>query len=301
MLGWGYQICVAVLLLGHSPENGVLAGETGWKKVFELPDSQGSLRTVWADADGWITAGAQIIVMNRNGRVVSTPEPGRTILGLASTRDGLFALGFDQVILRFDGNRWVEEHYSALPPTATRRQRVAAILQGAHVFGAGKEAATGAYGPWRVLLRRSDHSWVDPTEADRYRMNVLAEFGPEFPLPAACALAAWFWLDDREGWFTCHGGRSFRYNAGATTDTGKVPRTCHDGADGLAAIRKDLYLLCDGKIWKSSGERWDLVSGIKKVLAIAGNTHCLFAVTLGSVWQSCAEPSDRPEASKARK
>jgi hypothetical protein len=266
-----------------------------------VSDSQASLRTVWADADGWIAAGAQIIVMSRNGHVASTPEPGRTILGISSTKDGLFALGFDQAILRFDGNRWMEEHFSALPPTATHRQRVAAILQGAQVFGTGKDAATGAYGPWRVLLRRGDHSWVEPPEADRYRMNMLAEVGPEFSRPTACALAAWFWLDDREGWFTCHGGRSFRYESGVTTDTGKVPGACHDGGDGVAAAGKDLYLLCDGKLWKSSGERWALVSGLKDILAIAGNTRCLFAVTLGSVWQSCADPSDGSEASKTRK
>ncbi len=283
-----FQVCVVVLLLDLSSTGEARAGDVAWRKVFGLSGSQASFRTVWADAVGWIAGGDQIIVMNRNGRVASTPEPGRTIVGLASTRDGLFAMGFDQAILRFDGTRWVEEHFTILAPTATRRQRVAAILRGARVFGTGKDAATAAFGPWRVLVRRGDHTWLDPSETDRYRMNMLAQFGPDFSRPASCALAAWFWLDDHEGWFTCHGGRSFRYAAGATAETGKVPGACHQGGDDLAAVGTDLYLLCDGKLWKSSGEHWDRVSGPKDMIAVAGNTHCLFAVTLGSVWESCS-------------
>lgn len=294
-------LCVVALMLGLLPTDGARGGEVEWRKTFDLPDSRTSFRTIWADAEGWIAAGAQIIVVRRNGQVKSSPQPGRTILSISSTSDGLFALGFDQAILRFDKGLWIEEHFSGSPPATTRRQRVAALLYGARVFDTGKGAATGAYGPWRVLLRQGDHTWVDPPETERYRLDTFALLGPDSPRPARCIRSEWLWLDDREAWFTCQDGRSFRTNGTTTGSTGKIPGACQGVGDGLATVGAKAYLLCDGKLWKSSRERWDRVSGLKDILAIAGNTHCLFAVTLGSVWESCAEPSDGSEASKTGK
>ena len=302
MRQWKRQVCVIALLLGLRPHDWAHAAEVEWRKVFELPTAGAAFRTVWADAGGWVAAGAQIIAMNRNGRVESTPEPERTILSIASTNDGLFALGFEQLILRLDKNRWVEEHYSALPPTAGRRQRVAGLLYGARVFETGKGTMTGAYGPWRVLLRWADHTWADPSESERSRLDSFALLGPESPRPARCARSEWLWLDDHEGWFACQDGRSFRTGSTTTIPTGDIPGVCQGVADDVASVGTKVYLLCQRKLWESSSERWDRVSGLKDILAIAGNTRCLFAVTLRSVWERCTEPpSGSTDASKTRK
>jgi hypothetical protein len=293
-------LCLAIVLFSVSPEKDAHAGETGWRKIFELPDPQGLFLTIWADADDWVAAGRNIVVRSHGGRVESTAEPGRAIVGLASTRDGLFAVGAEEAILRLNDSRWVEEHFSPLPPTATRRQRYGSTLQGARVFGAGKDAVIGAYGPVRVLLRRGDHTWYEPPENDRYRLWTLALLGPDIRRPAGCARAEWIWLGVREGWFTCHGGRSFRYDEEVTTATGKVPAACHEAADDVATVGRVVYLLCDNRLWRSSDERWTRVSGLKDIVAIAGGTDCLLAVTTSSVWESCAEPAGGSEASKTR-
>jgi hypothetical protein len=271
----------------------VRAEEIGWTKAFELTGPPASFVTVGASAEGWMAAGAEIIVVSRNGRIESTREPGRTILRLASTGDGLFGLGLDQLILHFDGGRWVDEHLVPPSSASTRRQRIAAILYGARVFGSGNNAVTAAFGPWSVLIRGRDHTWTNAPKNERYRLNMLAQTGPDIPRPAGCALAAWLWLSDDEGWFTCHDGRSFRHGAGGNTPTGRVPGTCDDAGEGIAVVGKDLYLLCGGNVWRSSHERWDRVPAPKDIQAIAGGPTCLYAVTNRSVWASCAKLADK--------
>jgi hypothetical protein len=147
---------------------------------------------------------------------------------------------------------------------------------------------TAAFGPWSVLLRGRDHTWTNPPESERYRLVMLAQTGPDIPRPAGCAPAAWLWLSDDEGWFTCHGGRSFRYGAGGTTPTGTVPGACQDAGDGITMVGPDVYLLCAGKVWRSLHERWQPVPAPKDIKAIAGGPTCLYAVTKRSVWASCA-------------
>lgn len=283
------SLALGALVMAIGRVQPVCAEEIRWTKAFELTGPPASFATVGAGAEGWMAAGVEIIVVSRNGRIESTREPGRTILRLASTRDGVFGLGLDQLILHFEGGRWVDEHFVPPPSASTRRQRIAAILYGARVFGSGNNAVTAAFGPWSVLLRGRDHTWANPPEEERYRLNVLAQTGPDIPRPAGCALAAWLWLSDDEGWFTCHGGRSFRHEAGATMSTGTVPGACHDAGEGIAVVGKDVYLLCEGNVWRSSQERWDRVSAPKDIQAIAGGPACLYAVTKRSVWASCAK------------
>jgi hypothetical protein len=264
----------------------------GWSKVFELAGPPASFETVGASAEGWMAAGPEVIVVSRRGRIESTREPGRTILSLASTGDGIFALGLDQLVLHFDGGRWIDEHFTPSPSASTRRQRIAAILYGAHTFGSGISAVTAAFGPRSVLLRGRDHTWTSPPEGERYRLIMLAQTGPDIPRPAGCALAAWLWVSDDEGWFTCHGGRSFRHGPGGTTPTGKVPAACQDAGDGIAVVGRNVYLLCAGNLWKSLRERWTRVPGPKDLQAVAGGPTCLYAVTKSAVWESCAKSAD---------
>jgi hypothetical protein len=286
------SVVLGALVSAVALSQSVRAKEIGWTKVFELSGRPASFATVTASTEGWMAAGAEVVVVSRHGRIESTREPGRTILRLASTRDGIFGLGLDQVILHFDDGRWIDEHFSPPPSPSTRSQRIAAILYGARVVGSGNNAVTAAFGPWSVLLRGRDHTWTSPPEGERDRLVTLAQTGPDIPRPAGCALAAWLWLGDDEGWFTCHGGRSFRHGAGGITPTGTVPGACDDAGDGIAVVGKDVYLLCAGGVWRSLHERWTRVPAPKGIKAIAGSPTCLYAVTTSSVLENCAKSAN---------
>lgn len=90
-----------------------VVGAPGWEKQFTLEETGADLRTVWAAENGvWIAAGRNVVVRHDVAGVTTERLVGRTILGIGGRpRYGLYALGTDQLVLRLDGKKWVEEHF----------------------------------------------------------------------------------------------------------------------------------------------------------------------------------------------
>ena len=264
------------------------AASPTWERAYELTRSGSWLSSLAVDGDAWIAAGKEILV--RGGAKISTElVPGKTILGLSKTSQGVIALGADQLIMRFDGKVWVEEHFAPAPAKTSSRLKYALVLHSARDLANSPTPALVGYGPRGVLVRHADGAWVSPPENERDRLSRLAQLGPEGAAPLHCAPDAWRWLSGDRGWLTCHDGRSFLREGSAARATGSLPKPCRTSVDALDERGRDIYLLCDGELWRSSNERWARVPAPKGLRALAASDQCLFTADEKSVWKSCSK------------
>jgi hypothetical protein len=245
------------------------------------------LSAVWAGScENWFAAGKGVLV---NAGVVER-RPGLDILGLEWPNQfgvGLLALGRDQLILQFDGKKWVQEHY--LPKRPQGRRDEDALHRLSTLVG------IAAYGPSLVLVReRTNSTWTAPPERDRERLLNIFQPGPETrPLPG-CTVAHSTTFDAFRDWFTCQDGRSFLSTrppegvGGQMTATGEAPRVCRDGLLDLRARGEELYALCkNGTLWNPASPRWRRVPAPPDLRSISVTQDCIFAASTRAVWRSC--------------
>jgi hypothetical protein len=288
-----------VALLAGGGKNG--DAEPSWEKLYDLGAAENWLSSLHAEGDQWFAGGKEILI--KGGPAGASPEahPGKTILGLSSTPNGLFALGADQLILRLDGKAWNEEHFTAPPARPTARTKYAAILHSADALGTEEAAPLVAYGPRGVLIREPDGSWVAPAEPERARLSRLAQQGPRKLVPPKCAPYGWHWLPADRGWLTCHGGRTFVIENSGARATGSLPKVCADGGEGLAERGSELYTLCAGRLWKSGAGRWTAVPAPADLRALAATPRCLFVASERAVWRSCSSRQAPLPSRRARR
>jgi hypothetical protein len=243
----------------------------------------------------WFTGGRWGVAWNTASGVQRHETPGRAILGLfadAKTGD-LFALGNDELVLRFDSKDWVQEHVGPKPKRKGRGADIVYSGLRADVAGASRVLA---WGPWLVLVRQPDGTWVLPPEPDRQNLSDLGQGGPSFDLPPGCAKAGWFSVGGGRGLFDCHDGRSFLYDNGKVFPKGKLPRDCTKAFDGVAYGQGEVFAACGaGKLWKTTGDVWRLFAtfkGEKEIAALAVTDECVFVGGRQTVWRTCT-PSNK--------
>ena len=158
--------------------------------------------------------------------------------------------------------------------------------------GHGKAAgpAIVAVGPERVLERRGDGSWSAPPAVERERL-ILASVGDPLPVPT-CHGGPWFWLGAGRAWFACDDLRTFRYDKGKITPTGKRPSSCRRVKDA-ATLDSEVQVVCaDNRLWEAQGRTWQAVAPpegedrVYSALSVAGN--CVFLAGRRTVWRRCA-------------
>jgi hypothetical protein len=261
-----------------------------WEKLYEPIVEGATLGAVWADESGWFAGGDGVLVGGRDATARAQLSTKRNVTGFAGTdRVRLFALGFNELVLRFDGDRWIEEHFVADPPRGRRGRDLPELLQFATVLTVGVTPSTVAFGPWLVLLRHDDDgTWHHLPEVEREQALRLADDGPAFRRPAGCALASWSWVTPAQGMFSCHDGRAFAYRAGQLTPLGRLPgRRCRGVLDHPRLHRGTAYTICDGRLWRSTEGRWARLPGPERTRDFAVTDRCLYAVTPAAVWRRC--------------
>jgi hypothetical protein len=289
------RFALAAALLAGGP-GAARAEEPGWEKLFDV--GRGAwLAAVYAEGDQWFAGGKEVLVKGGPVGATAEPRPGKTILGLKGGPAGLLALGADQLILRFDGKTWVQEHFTAPPARPTPRTSYASVLHSSNTLGASGPLV--AYGPRAVLVRQPDGRWTAPAEPERERLSRLAQQGPRGHVPPRCAPYGWFWLPGDRGLLTCHGGRTFVIEKDRDQAAGTLPRSCADSGEALAERARALYMLCAGHLWRSGEGRWTAVAAPSDLRAVAATPRCLFVASDRSVWKSCA-PAPSPTPRRAR-
>lgn len=260
----------------------------GWKQIFSATDPRASLSAMVVEDEGtWIVGGGNLIVRGGKGAAEAHSEPDAFIVGMVGGgSDPVLAVGADDLILRWDGHAWIRDSFAAEAPKLGRSRRRRLLLQGG--FHPDGQPLT-VYGPWRVLTRQADGTWKAPAEAERYRLMILAQMGPKASHPKGCDPLQWRWLTKGDGWLGCRDGRSFLVKAdGATTERGRLPKSCIDALGTLVRQGEAIFAACDkGTLWRSEGARWESMQA-PKLDAIAANAQCLYGVVGGAVWQNCS-------------
>jgi hypothetical protein len=277
-------VLAAVVFLALAMAGG---SASDWERVYSAGAGAGLGAIVVIDDGSWVAAGGDLIVRGTGGAVQATPQPGRSIVGLAGGRKApLLAVGSDDLILRWSGVTWVQESLRVDAEKLSRSRRRALMLQGAVQL---ERDGIIAYGPWRVLARQTDGTWVAPEEAERYRLMTLAQFGPHAPRPKGCDRLQWRWLSDGAGWLSCRDRRSYLVDAGGTAiDRGRLPRSCADSVGSVSRRGEALFATCgEGEVWRSQGTRWERLPA-PKVVAVAVDDRCLYGVADRAVWRNCA-------------
>jgi hypothetical protein len=221
--------------------------------------------------------------------VQTQPVGERSIVGFSgANRAELLAVGWDELVLRLENGKWVEEHFAVGPPKGKRGRNADDLLQSVVTLPGKPQPTAAAVGPWLVLVRHPDRTWHPLTESERRAASLLAHEGPPELRPTGCALASWNWVAGERAVFSCHDGRGFVFDAGKTLPTGKLPRACRQAVDHAHLRNTDAFTLCDGKLWRSDGTRWQLVDGPRKIRDYAVTDRCFYAVTERAVWRRCA-------------
>ncbi len=258
----------------------------GWEMLFKTTGHKEWITSVLAfGRDQWVVGGVWGLARPTSSGVERTTTSPRAVLGLlGAAPDSVFALGDDELVMRWDGKRWLEEHVGPKPKRSGR---------GADLVYSGFYEDTGrpvAFGVSLVLIRRADGTWELPPVPTAKRLLDLGQLGPSVSLPEKCDKAGWFWLGKDRGMFDCHDGRSFIFDAGKVTPKGKLPVECRRAFNAVTFGQGELYASCGpGKIWKTNGENWGLHANFKgaKVGAISVTERCVFVAGTRAVWRSC--------------
>ena len=277
-------ICVVASAPVTKPGSG-----SGWEKVFSAPGADGWISSVWATGrDDWFAGGGWGVVRGSKVGLEREGTPGRAVLGFVVEGPGsVFALGQDELILHFDGERWTEEHHG---PDPKRSGRGADLLHSGFRDGT-PDAPLVAFGPWLVLVRQNEGRWTLPPEPERNRLSLLGELGPEIKRPAKCDAAGWRWIGKNKGAFFCHDRRAFIFDSGVVTPKGTMPRQCQTTIDSLVFARGEIYASCaHGTLWRTDGMTWRPVAapkGLKEIPSVSVTDDCIFVAGGHSVWRSC--------------
>lgn len=257
----------------------------GWEKIFESSEPKAFISSVLAfDRDDWFVGGVWGAGRATAGGVERTVTKPRAILGLFGVSpESVFAFGDDELVMRWDGKKWIEEHVG---PKPKRPGRGADILYS----GFYEDTQPVAFGVSLLLVRRTDGNWFLPPEPKSKKLFERGQLGPSFSLPDKCAKAGWFWLGKDKGMFHCHDGRSFVFDAGKIVSKGKLPAECRRSFNAVTFGQGELYASCGpDKVWKTAGDSWNLYATFKdaKGVDISVKDRCVFVAGARAVWRSC--------------
>jgi hypothetical protein len=263
---------------------------TGWEKVHTVEGPRAELGAIMGGQDGgWIAAGGPVIVRGGSGAPQRSVHSGKYVVGLGGGgTDPVFAVGGDDLILRWDGTSWSEESFAPEAEKLNQMRRRQLLLQGVVRLPGGPLVA---YGPWRILQREPNGKWQSPSEEERYRLMTLTRLGPARPRPKGCSALQWRWLTGGDGWLNCRDRRSFVVGAGGDlVDRGRMPAACANLLGTVVRRGASLFAAChEGEVWRSEGTRWERVAA-PKVDAIAVSGPCLYGVSGAVVWRNCSLP-----------
>jgi hypothetical protein len=257
-----------------------------WEKVYERPGKENFPAAVWADGDGWFAAWPGLLVTGGPGEPRTQPMGARWIVAFSgASRSELYAVGWDELVLKLDGTRWIEEHL-VTGPVREDRNREAALLEQVTPLLIDVQTMPAAVGPWQVLVRHPDGTWQALPEVPRQRVLALAHQGPKEARPAGCAPGWWSWVGKDRAVFSCHDRRAYLFESGKVTPVGRSPKTCKR-LDRPRTHGSAVFGLCGGRLWRRQGDRWQSISGPGDLRDYAITDHCLYAVTAQSVWRRC--------------
>jgi hypothetical protein len=275
------------LLAAGSPSQ----GESEWEEIFHEAGPDGTVTSVWATGrQDWFVGGKWGVARSSGAGIERTAIRGRGILGLfGEAPSSVFALGYDELVLHFDGRTWNQEHIRQQP---RRPGRGADLLYSAFYEGATTTPTIVAFGTSMVLVRRAPSTWTLPPDSEKETLLDLAQGGRrDIERPTNCDRAGWFWLGKDRGFFDCHDGRAFLVDAGKVTPKGKLPRACMRSFDALTSGRGEIYASCSGgTIWRTDGQFWRSVRPPKRlrdIPSIAIADGCIFIAGEQSMWRSC--------------
>jgi len=268
------------------------ASTPGWEKLYERPEKDRGLEGVWADESGWFASGPGLLVTADPKGVRTRDLGGRSIVAFSgASRAPLFAVGWDELVLRLEGDKWVEEHIALGLPQGGKGKRARDaddLLQSVATLPGKPQPLVAAVGPRLLLTRHPDGFWQRPDEPERQAASRLAHEGPPEARPGGCALASWSWVARDRAMFSCHDGRAFVFDAGKATPAGKLPRVCQQAVDHARLRGAQAYTLCAGQLWQSEGARWRPVPGPGKLRDYAVTDRCIYGVTERAVWRRCS-------------
>jgi hypothetical protein len=258
-----------------------------WEKLYERPAKEQPLLAVWADAEGWFAAGPGALVTGDKAGVQSQPQGQRTIVGFSgATRAELFAVGKNELVLKLEGTKWIEEHFVSGPVRSGPKSDD--LIERVDTLMVDVKPMPAATGPSQVLVRHPDGTWQALPEVPKQKVLALAHQGPQEGSPAGCTRATWSWVGKDQGIFSCRDGRTFRFDAGKVTPLGKLGRGCKQGLDHARVRGPVAYTLCQGELHRSDGEGWLRLHVPAKLRDIAVTDRCLYAVSDRAVWRRCA-------------
>jgi hypothetical protein len=287
-----FRLALVVALGTASSSSQSAPAPATWDRVFQGTGPDDWVYVVHAAGrDEWFLGGKWGVARASKAGLEREATPGRAILGLFfEGADSVFALGRDELILRFDGKKWIEEHVG---PKPRRPGRGADILYMAYYANPSPTAPIVAIGPSLVLVRQSNGTWKDPPNVDRERLLEVGQLGPKITRPAKCDAAGWRWFGRSTGAFFCHDRRTFIVDGGTVTAKGKMPERCEATINAIVYAKGEIYASCDAAtLWKTDGQTWRQIPApkeLKEIPSISVADDCLFVAGGRGVWRSCAK------------
>lgn len=297
-------VCVATLLaISAAPRK----PDGNWERLFELPEGQAWLETVWADGKyGWVAGGRDVIIFNRakeTDEVSVSAIPGLAVTALGATSRGVYGVGSHGAIWRIDRDRAHLEHQER--PTEKRRLRDPdQLLQVGDAVVAGK-AGVLAVGT-RALFSSRLGEWAAVAGPTGGQLVEDRLFGHWFSRPKGCDSITWLVSarSHREGVLVCGDRRVFGVRDQDVKPLPPLPKGCAEVWHAAGGATWGTTILCGGKglVWKQDGPAaWSQVPAPANLDNIAATESCIFAVSRRSLWRRCevkvsAAPESGPES-----
>jgi hypothetical protein len=279
---------VAGIVAAHpvvTPAADAGAPAAAWTQIFALPEKDSRFFiSVWAGEDGRLVAvGGQIIVQSKVGGAFETielPEKHALYDVWGRTADDVIAVGWRQLIMRFVDHRWITER----PPQEGNPRQL--LL---YSVGPFFPDTIVAYGPGPEGLKRVSGAWQPFTRQDEQAIRRRIGMDEPWNKPCRAGTGARDAMRDGRAWVVCNDRHVLIQRGDRFESRGRAPGRCLSGrgVNGTVLWKEDLFMLCDGEVWRNHGQKWEREITPAKVDALFATSTCLYAVGKHAIMKRC--------------
>ena len=270
---------------GVSAAKGAETTLSSWNEAFVLPAAdKRSLLGIWAAEDGAVCAvGNRVIVQGRvGGRFDTTDlsEDQELYDVWGRDADDLIAVGGRQLIMRFANKKWSTER-----PIQTGNPRQLLLYS----VGPFLPGTIVAYGPGPSGLKRTQDGWQPLTGGDLEALRRRDLVSDPWNKPCRSGARGRGATREGEGWAVCADRSTFLKRNQVFEPRGRAPSRCLSGQPvyGAAVWHNDLFLLCDGEVWRNHDTEWQRERTPEKARALFSRPDCIYAVGKRSIMVRC--------------
>jgi hypothetical protein len=270
-----------------------------WTQYYELPGEKRIgrwLASAWVSpVDDVVAVGRELVVTclaTSNECEVKELPTDNVLLGVwgRSVRD-IYAVGGEDLVMRSDGRDW------RVVNSQGRRVGPHGVMTLLHKVGPFLPNEIVAFGPAHAI-KETPEGWAELTKQER--KAVWDVWGGLEPRVTPCGSQTPARIADLQGkqWIICNDRRVFWFDGSSFEAHGRTPKVCLESALDSIFWRGELFVSCNGRVFRNSGSHWLAEATPAFVRRFAAGPSCLYATGNWTVMRRCEGRNARTDVDR---